>query len=111
MTMSISNIKVCYFTDQMRSITGMSQDKYVPSGFEKLCLSLLGGLPNEVDYALNIITILSKNEKSILQLSKVPKLVDLLLAQTGMYSKGKSFDFFSFSFSFEPSKKKKKKNV
>ncbi|KAG1674990.1 AT-rich interactive domain-containing protein 2 [Nymphon striatum] len=74
-------------SDQMRSITGMSQEKYVPSGFEKLCLSLISGLPNEVDYALNIITILSKNEQNILQLSKVPKLVDLLLAHTGIYSK------------------------
>lgn len=86
----LSNASFVCLADQMRFFVGMSQEKYVPSGYEKLCLSLLSSLPNEVDYALNIITLMS-GEGSTLQLSKAPKLIDLLLAHTGIYSAGTMF--------------------
>lgn len=48
-------------------------------------LSLLSGLPNEVDFAVNVCTLLSNESKHAMQLDKDPKLVTLLLAHTGVF--------------------------
>lgn len=48
-------------------------------------LSLLSGLPNEVDFAVNVCTLLSNESKHAMQLDKDPKLVTLLLAHAGVF--------------------------
>ncbi|GFT87253.1 hypothetical protein NPIL_289681 [Nephila pilipes] len=53
--------------------------------YDKLCLSLLSGLPNEQDFALNVCTILSNEGSYSINLEKAPKLVDLLVAQAGVW--------------------------
>ena len=56
-----------------------------PSDYNKLVLSLLSGLPNEVDFAINVCTLLSNESKHAMQLEKEPKLVTLLLAHAGVF--------------------------
>uniref|UniRef100_A0A672KAE4 AT-rich interactive domain-containing protein 2-like n=1 Tax=Sinocyclocheilus grahami TaxID=75366 RepID=A0A672KAE4_SINGR len=43
------------------------------------------GLPNEVDFAINVCTLLSNESKHAMQLEKEPKLVTLLLAHAGVF--------------------------
>ena len=51
-------------------------------------MSLLCGLPNEQELALNVCTILSNEGNYMLHLEQTPRLVDLLLAQVGVWPKG-----------------------
>ena len=55
----------------------------------KLSMSLKSGLPNEVDFAFNALTILSCDENNPLLLSSVPSLLDLMLAHVGIYDECK----------------------
>lgn len=57
--------------------------------YYKLSMSLKSGLPNEVDFAFNTLTILSRDEKDPLLLSSVPSLLDLMLAHVGIYDECK----------------------
>ena len=51
----------------------------------KLVLSLKSGLPNELDFVFNALTILSADEENPLILSVYPSLLELMLAQVGIY--------------------------
>lgn len=51
-------------------------------------MSLSCGLPNEQELALNVCTILSNEGNYMLHLEQAPKLVDLLMAQAGVFSEG-----------------------
>lgn len=57
--------------------------------YYKLSMSLKSGLPNEVDFAFNTLTILSYDEDNPLLLSSVPSLLDLMLAHVGIYDECK----------------------
>ncbi|XP_033107914.1 SWI/SNF nucleosome remodeling complex component-like [Anneissia japonica] len=56
--------------------------------YDKLKLSLECGLPNEIDFALNVCTLLSNESKHVLHLEQEPRLVDLLLAHVGIFLEG-----------------------
>ncbi|KAH0616624.1 hypothetical protein JD844_027880 [Phrynosoma platyrhinos] len=56
-----------------------------PNDYNKLVLSLLSGLPNEVDFAINVCTLLSNESKHVMQLEKDPKIITLLLANAGVF--------------------------
>eukprot|EP00112_Aurelia_sp_Birch-Aquarium-sp1_P002034 Seg1221.12 transcript_id=Seg1221.12/GoldUCD/mRNA.D3Y31 product="AT-rich interactive domain-containing protein 2" protein_id=Seg1221.12/GoldUCD/D3Y31 len=56
------------------------------SNFNRLVFSLLSGLPNETDFAMNICTLLSNVTNSIFNLAKAPNIVNLLLAHVGIFS-------------------------
>lgn len=71
--------------DYLRQSYGLSTDFVPPCDYNKLVLSLLSGLPNEVDFAVNVCTLLSNESKHAMQLDKDPKLVTLLLAHTGVF--------------------------
>lgn len=71
--------------DYLRQSYGLSTDFTQPCDYNKLVLSLLSGLPNEVDFAVNVCTLLSNESKHAMQLDKDPKLVTLLLAHTGVF--------------------------
>ncbi|XP_034018874.1 AT-rich interactive domain-containing protein 2 [Thalassophryne amazonica] len=72
-------------SDYLRQSYGLSTDFVPPCDYNKLVLSLLSGLPNEVDFAVNVCTLLSNESKHAMQLDKDPKLITLLLAHAGVF--------------------------
>ncbi|MEQ2183858.1 AT-rich interactive domain-containing protein 2 [Goodea atripinnis] len=72
-------------SDYLRQSYGLSTDFIQPCDYNKLVLSLLSALPNEVDFAVNVCTLLSNESKHAMQLDKDPKLVTLLLAHAGVF--------------------------
>ncbi len=83
-----------YFSDAVRQTYSLSQDLLKPSEYDKLEKSLLSGLPNEVDFVVNVCTLLSNESRHVLTLKKSHQLVDLLLAHIGIFSEGKYFIMF-----------------
>ncbi|XP_068163353.1 AT-rich interactive domain-containing protein 2 isoform X2 [Antennarius striatus] len=79
------NPKASLPIDYLRQSYGLSTDFVPPCDYNKLVLSLLSGLPNEVDFAVNVCTLLSNESKHAMQLDKDPKLVTLLLAHAGVF--------------------------
>ena len=67
----------------------MFVDVITEPAYYKLSMSLKSGLPNEVDFAFNTLTVLSCDEKSPLLLSSVPSLLNLMLAHVGIYDECK----------------------
>lgn len=74
--------------DSVRKASGLNKVFISSTDYDKLCMSLLCGLPNEQELALNVCTILSNEGNYMLHLEQAPKLVDLLLAQVGVWPKG-----------------------
>nr|XP_055107213.1 AT-rich interactive domain-containing protein 2 isoform X3 [Symphalangus syndactylus] len=72
-------------SDYLRQSYGLSMDFNSPNDYNKLVLSLLSGLPNEVDFAINVCTLLSNESKHVMQLEKDPKIITLLLANAGVF--------------------------
>ena len=57
--------------------------------YEKLELSLLSGLPNEIDFVFNSILLLSSDEYHAFRIHQSPKLIDILLAHVGFFGTNK----------------------
>ncbi|XP_067137340.1 AT-rich interactive domain-containing protein 2 isoform X1 [Centruroides vittatus] len=74
-------------SDVSRTASGLCQNIIRPTDYDKICLSLLSGLPNEQEFALNICTILSNEGNHVLHLEQLPRLVDLLLGLAGIWRK------------------------
>ncbi|GFU27108.1 hypothetical protein NPIL_575101 [Nephila pilipes] len=72
-------------TDAARATSGLNQTFVSSTDYDKLCMSLLCGLPNEQELALNVCTILSNEGNYMLHLEQAPKLVNLLIAQAGVW--------------------------
>lgn len=72
-----------------RQIIDVAIDLNTTPAHYKLSMSLKSGLPNEVDFAFNALTILSSDENDPLLLSSVPSLLDLMLAHVGIYDECK----------------------
>lgn len=72
-------------SDYLRQSYGLSTDFVPPCDYNKLVLSLLSGLPNEVDFAINVCMLMSNESKHTMQLEKEPKLATLLLAHAGVF--------------------------
>ena len=66
-----------------------------PSSYDKLALSLTCPLPNEHDFAFNLCTLLSNEGRHVMQLSQCERLVNLIVAHTGVFVDSKCF-FESF---------------
>lgn len=82
-------------TDFLRQSYGLSMDFNTPNDYNKLVLSLLSGLPNEVDFAINVCTLLSNESKHVMQLEKDPKIITLLLANVGVFDDSKSLIWYN----------------
>lgn len=80
--------------DYLRQSYGLSMDLNSPNDYNKLVLSLLSGLPNEVDFAINVCTLLSNESKHVMQLEKDPKIITLLLANAGVFDDSKYITTF-----------------
>lgn len=77
------------FVDQMRSSLGMSTDFVETGDYDKVEKSLLSGLPNEVDFAVNVCTLLSNESRHIMKLDKGQRIIRLLMAHIGIFEDGK----------------------
>ncbi|XP_041774676.1 AT-rich interactive domain-containing protein 2 isoform X2 [Anopheles merus] len=70
----------------LRSSLKLSDDLYRASEYDKLILSLLSPLPNEQDFAINVCTLMSNENKHTLKVDKCPRLVYVLLAHAGVFN-------------------------
>uniref|UniRef100_A0A915NCL8 ARID domain-containing protein n=1 Tax=Meloidogyne javanica TaxID=6303 RepID=A0A915NCL8_MELJA len=61
-----------------------SSDNFPPLDFHKLVFSLLSGLPNEVAFALNVLTIMSHPGPFVLNFENCPNIIDLLVSLIGI---------------------------
>ena len=75
-------------TENLRGGYGLSTDYANFSDYDKLEKALLSGMPNEVDFVVNVCTLLSNESKHTLQLGKSRHLTDLLLAHIGIFKEG-----------------------
>ncbi|XP_034251223.1 AT-rich interactive domain-containing protein 2 isoform X2 [Thrips palmi] len=73
-------------TDNQRAYHGLSTDLFKPSDYDKLAMSLMSPLPNEQDFAINVVTLLSNEGRHTLKLDKCPRLVEFLLAHAAVFS-------------------------
>ncbi|XP_017463279.1 PREDICTED: AT-rich interactive domain-containing protein 2 [Rhagoletis zephyria] len=64
----------------------LSTDLHKASPYEKLMLSLISPLPNEQDFAINVCSLMANESKHTLKLNEHPKMMDVLLAHTGVFS-------------------------
>ncbi|KAK2141802.1 hypothetical protein LSH36_1037g00060, partial [Paralvinella palmiformis] len=73
--------------DHIRQSMGLKVTKHLVSSgeYKNLVHSLMCGLPNEVDFALNICTLLSNEGQHTIELQKCPHILKLLLAHMGIY--------------------------
>lgn len=72
-----------YFQHSNPSTT--SSNPHTSSAFEPILLSLLCGLPNEVDFIINTLIHLSADDKNPLKMAECPRIVDALLAHVGFF--------------------------
>lgn len=77
-----------FFLVYQRTAWGLSANLTVNSKHIKLERSLLSGLPNEVDFAINMCTLLSNEGRHVLQLSTCPRMLPLLLGHVGIFEEG-----------------------
>ncbi|XP_074657828.1 uncharacterized protein LOC141910865 [Tubulanus polymorphus] len=78
-----------HVADNVRTANGMSTAFAAVTAYDKLEKSLLSGLPNEVDFAVNVCTLLSNEGKHTMKLTRSNKLVDLLMAHIGIFAEAR----------------------
>uniref|UniRef100_A0A2Y9D1J2 ARID domain-containing protein n=1 Tax=Anopheles funestus TaxID=62324 RepID=A0A2Y9D1J2_ANOFN len=85
-TPSVYNHHQHNVAEGLRSSLKLSDDLYRASEYDKLILSLLSPLPNEQDFAINVCTLMSNENKHTLKVDKCPRLVYALLAHAGVFN-------------------------
>jgi AT-rich interactive domain-containing protein 2 len=71
--------------EQLRAAHKLSTDFYRPTEYDKLLMSLMSPLPNEQDFAINVCTLMSNEERHTIKIAKCPRLVYVLLAHAGIF--------------------------
>jgi AT-rich interactive domain-containing protein 2 len=80
------------FVDNARDMLGMSsRDMLQASEYSHLERSFLSGLPNEIDFAMNVALLLSHDGRAVLSGGKGQKIVNCMLSCVGLFKDGKSF--------------------
>ena len=88
MSTNLDSVTSFYVSENLRGGFGFSTDYAKFSDYDKLEKTLLSGLPNEVDFVINVCTLLSNESKHTLQLERSVQLTDLLLAHIGIFKEG-----------------------
>ncbi|XP_037944978.1 AT-rich interactive domain-containing protein 2-like [Teleopsis dalmanni] len=83
---------------ERRRVHKLSTNLYKSSPYEKLMLSLLSPLPNEQDFAINACTLMANEMKHTLKVNEFPKLIDALIAHTGVYPDYSMRKLFQFVY-------------
>ncbi|KAL5287727.1 ARID2 family protein [Megaselia abdita] len=79
------NEKQHQVSENNRLLHKLSTDLYKSSEYERLIMALTSPLPNEQDFAINVCLLMSNEAKHILKVENCPKLLDFLMAHTGVY--------------------------
>lgn len=74
-----------YSYSQHNPITGYSSSHFNPSPYEKIEISLISGLPNEVDFVFNSMVLMSSEESNSFKIYQSPRLISLILAHVGFF--------------------------
>ncbi|KAL7046948.1 hypothetical protein ACKWTF_002752 [Chironomus riparius] len=72
-------------SNSIREANKLSTNLYQASEYDKLSMALLSPLPNEQDFAINVLTLMSNECKQTLRLGRCPRLIGNLLAHAGCY--------------------------
>ncbi|XP_070494438.1 AT-rich interactive domain-containing protein 2 isoform X2 [Chironomus tepperi] len=72
-------------SNSIRETNKLSTNLYQSSEYDKLSMALLSPLPNEQDFAINVLTLMSNECKQTLRLGRCPRLIGNLLAHAGCY--------------------------
>ena len=96
----MTGVKFRYNTRQhnlsyyVRAPNGLSTDLVPQEKVElsKLERALTCGLPNEVDFAVNVATLLSGDGPRKLRINKSPFLVELFLGHAGIFRPGQKYN-------------------
>lgn len=70
--------------ESTREMLGLPKEVGRPSEYANLERSLMSGLPNEIDFAVNVCLLLSTEGKHTLKGSKGLRIVELLLSHVGI---------------------------
>lgn len=70
---------------QHNPIQGYPSSHLNPNPYEKLEISLISGLPNEVDFVFNTMVLMSSEESNSFKVYQSPRLVSLILAHVGFF--------------------------
>ncbi len=79
------------FIDTHRETLGLSTETIEEHEYRKLEKALICGLPNEVDFAVNVCTLLSNDSRRMLKLKTCSNFLPLFMAHIGIFGDGKSF--------------------
>lgn len=88
------NHSVHNVSESVRINNKLSTDLYQASEYDKLVMSLLSPLPNDQDFAVNVLTLMSNECKQTLRLGKCPRLISILLAHAGVFEHFNLRDMF-----------------
>lgn len=101
---TLNNVPLSYNINQhnvqenQRSAYLLSTDLYKSTPYDKVALSLISPLPNEHDFAFNICTILSNEGRHAMQLAQYPRIVEFMLAHTGVFKDVETQKYFLSSY-------------
>lgn len=70
---------------QHNPIQGYPSSHLNPNPYEKLEISLISGLPNEVDFVFNSMVLMSSEESNSFKVYQSPRLISLILAHVGFF--------------------------
>lgn len=67
---------------------GLPKEFSRPSEYSRIERSLMSGLPNELDFAVNVCLLLSTEGRHTLKGTKALRIVELLLSHVGISKEG-----------------------
>lgn len=78
--------------NHLRHRWNLSTDLIESVEYRALLLALESGLPNELDYAINTVLLMSSQQNGF-ELSRCPQILPLMLSTVGIYSRGRAVHF------------------
>ncbi|XP_066257245.1 AT-rich interactive domain-containing protein 2 isoform X5 [Euwallacea similis] len=86
-------------SDEKREQHHLDSNIYRPSDYDRLALSLISPLPNEQDFAINVCTLLSNDNRNNLKLEKHPRIITYLLGHAGIFNYSSLRQLFMYVYS------------